>query len=325
MTSDTATTAVADPAETIDRQIQTLDSIGDLDVVVRNAEVYRLLSRQPPEWLHSMLVGGVSNERHTVLARRVEPYRRIAFEQFERIPALRAEASDLAERWADYRLLRNAYMLSVILQIRAHRTGNPAVEVVGQGFLDKLRESGHPILFVSAHYAAYQAIPVALVSLGFKIAFLMEGAARALADPLLGALVPNVVDSLSAVSVDDPGATRILTRHLGSGEAALMFPEFGLSRSQRRPTTPFFGRSVYMPRGPEVISRLSSSAVVPIVLEIKDSRPVLTIDRPIYEPGEQNTRGVVTGRYFDWLETLVRRDPASWWCWEIFEQYMAAD
>ena len=72
-----------------------------------------------------------------------------------------------------------------------------------------------------------------------------------------------------------------------------------------------------------MVSRLSSAAVVPVRLEIKDHRPLLTINRPIYEPGEQDTRGTVTHRFFGWLETLVRRDPASWWCWEIFEQYMA--
>ncbi len=88
----------------------------------------------------------------------------------------------------------------------------------------------------------------------------------------------------------------------------------------------FLGRRIHAPLGPERLARLAKAPVVPVLLRrVGRVDYELTFGSQLHTPGEPLQEGELTRRIMGTIEAAVQAEPHRWWCWEIFEQLMAAD
>jgi hypothetical protein len=299
------------------------DSILDGDVVIRNAELYRLLRHQDPAWLESMLRAAVDTEKATVLRHRYERYRQAAADQFRRVPQLCDDVDTLAPQWADYRFTRDSEAVLLISRLGASTDLESDLEVIGLDTVATLTSTYRSPLFVSVHQGAYQALPAALAAVGLRPACIMDAGARPLAEQLMGALSPRLLERLTLISAQSATVRAELLNPLVAGDPVLMLTEFSFKKS--RATTEFFGRTVHTPRGSEKLAAMAGVPVVPVRLDAGADRARLVFEAPLWCPGEPTGDGQVTAKLFAWIEAIVAADPTQWWCWEVFETLMAAD
>ena len=299
------------------------DSILDPDVVIRNAELYRLLAHHDTDWLESVLREAVARERAGVLRRRHERFRHAAAEQLRRIPELRDSADELAPRWADYRFTRDTE--AVLLISRLGASADPAGELEVTGLEEALAAAGphRSPLFVSLHQNAYQALPTALAAVGLPAACIMDAGAKELAQDLMGALAPGLFERLTMIAAQSPTVREELLGPLMAGRPVLMLAEFAFRKS--RSTTEFLGRTIHAPRGSERLAAAAGTPVIPVRLDVSNGRRRLEFGPAVWRPGDEAAPGEVTARLFAWIESIVTADPTQWWCWEVFETLMAAD
>jgi predicted LPLAT superfamily acyltransferase len=299
------------------------DSILDPDVVIRNAELYRLFRHQDSDWLDSVLRAAVNAEKATVLRHRYDRYRRAAADQFRRVPQLCDAADTLSARWADYRFTRDTEATLLISRLGAATDVERELEVIGLDKAASLAGGHRSPLFVSVHYGAYQALPAALAAVGLRPACIMDGGARPVAEQLMGALAPRLLERITFISAQSPNVRAELMGPLMAGDPVLMHTEFAFKKS--RSTTEFLGRTVHTPRGTELLASVAGVPVVPVRLEANAEVRRLVFEDPLWCPGEATGNGEVTAKVFAWTESLVAADPTQWWCWEVFEMLMAAD
>ncbi|MDH2903975.1 MAG: hypothetical protein PXZ08_08510 [Actinomycetota bacterium] len=299
------------------------DSLFDLDVMVRNVESYVLLRSQPLHELQAACEQALDNEMKTSLTGRTSHFTELAIRQFASIDRFSGQESLLAEKWSRFRIGRNLYYMLAALSLGSEG-GDKAIVLHGLSHLEELKNKNIPILFVSAHWKAYQSLPLTLCALGYSLTCLMDGGVVDIATALHRAMAPNYASQLNAVAVEQGGAARAVLNALRSGQSALLFPEFSLRPNRKDEIGELFGRRIYMPGGAEHLARLGGAMMVPIRVSVEVGEIHLYTDPPLYVPGSQEQEGVPTRRYFEWLSELVEQDPSAWWCWEIFDSHMLA-
>jgi lauroyl/myristoyl acyltransferase len=303
--------------------MNTSDSLADIDVALAHAPYLRLLRRLPPEQTGAFLAGALAWEREHALAGRLARYRDSVHEVLRSVPSLSGD-DDLAVRWAERLFERGR---NVVLPLLYAEDDRIRVEVTGEGAELADRRRGQGLIAVSVHAGPYQALPAYLARSGHRVTSFMDAAAEQLISRAYREFVDTLVPSLEAIGLPAEDATRRALAAVRSGGILLMMPEFTLGelRTGRTHTVPFLGRRAYAPTGP---ARLARALRVPL-LPVRLSQPapdhfVIRFDAPCYLPGDAEREEVVTDRVFAWLEQQVEADPASWWCWEIFEELIAA-
>ena len=299
------------------------DSLFDLDVMARNIESYVLLRSQPLPELQAACERALANELKTSLAGRMSYFTQLAGRQFASIDGFSGQESELAEKWSRFRIGRNLYYMLAALGLGSEG-GDKAIVLHGESYLEELKNKNVPILFVSAHWKAYQSLPLTLCALGYSLTCLMDGGVIKFATALHQAMAPMYAAQLNPVAVEEGGGARAVLRAIRLGQSALLFPEFTLRPNRKDEIGEFFGRRIYMPGGAEHLARLGGAVMVPIRVSVEVGEVHLYVDSPLYVPSSQVQEGIPTRKYFEWLSALVEQDPTVWWCWEIFDGQMLA-
>lgn len=301
------------------------DSIIDIDVTMSQTSYFQLLRRLPPEMMDAFIGPALAWEREHVLAARLERYRRKVLPVFQAVPPLRAEAQPLASRWAELHFERGR---NVVMPMMYAEDPRVTVEVLGGESVAEVAEPGRGLIVVSAHSGPYQALPAFMARTGERsVASFMDAAAVDLISRVYHTFVPGLAPRLDVIGLPSPDATQRAFSTLRSGGTLMVMPEFtlGEQRAGRTHTVPFLGREAYAPTGPARLARALRVPMVPArLLRRGPAHYVVKYDEPLFVPGGRETADVVTDRVFAWLERVVREDPAAWWCWEIFEQMIAA-
>lgn len=301
-----------------------VDGVTDLDVVLANLQVFKLLRRLSPASVSEMLEGICAAEWQGALADRMMRYREHALQVFARVPPLARHADTLAQQWAEYRFNRQSAVLQILMYLE-----DPRVEVLVYG-ADRLNrtDGGQPRgpVLVSAHLGPYHALVGLLARIGIRTGCFLDKAAEPVLSDLYRHLAPALHDRAELIGLPDEKAARRALTVIRSGRPLVVYPEFSLSDSDagHEHTTHFIGREVYAPTGPARLARICRVPVIPVRLT-KASPASWGVEflQPLYEPGDDVSDTDVTDRIFGWLEAEVCERPSSWWCWEIFEEKMA--
>lgn len=304
--------------------MNTSDSLTDIDVALANAPYLQLLRRLPAEQTEAFLAQALAWEGAHTLAPRLARYQDAVHGALKGTPALAGQADRLARRWAERHFERG---LNVVLPLMYAEDPRIDLKATGEGaaFADQRRGLG--MIAVSVHAGPYQALPSYLARLGHRVTSFMDAAALELIRGVHTAFAPNLAQSLDVIGLPSEDATRRALSAVRAGEVLMMMPEFTLGdpRTGRARTVPFLGRRAYTPTGPARLARALRVPLVPIrLLCPAPGQFEVRFDEPLYHPGSAEGDDVVTDRVFAWIEEQVKQDPAAWWCWEVFDDLIAA-
>lgn len=302
--------------------MNTSDSLTDIDVALANSPYLRLLSRLPPEQAQEFLDRALAWERDHALAARFTRYRASIEHVLQQV--FPQAADTMATRWAQHHFERGRNVVLPLLYAQDERI---RVEVTGEGAALAEQRRGRGMIAVSVHSGPYQALPSYLARQGHTVTSFMDAAAEALITAVHEEFAPDLRPRLQAIGLPAEDATRRALSAVRSGGILLMMPEFTLGdpRTGRSHTVPFLGRRAYAPTGPARLARALRVPLVPVrLLHRAPGDYEIRFDAPCYLPGDPDREEAVTDRVFAWLEEQVGEDPAAWWCWEIFEDLIAA-
>ena len=189
-------------------------------------------------------------------------------------------------------------------------SGGAEIEVRGREILERLRESGGPVIMFTGHWGIWEMAPALLARMGFE----PHVVARHMLDPHLDRLVESMRERAGSRVLYVRGAgTFGMVRHLRkSGWLGLLLDQ---NTKAAGIEVPFFGRPAHTPTGAVEMALLTGSRVGSVFLWREGARRfVMEIEPPLEFP-----EGTMRQR-IDWgtaevtrrIEARVRSHPEQW-------------
>lgn len=194
------------------------------------------------------------------------------------------------------------------------RIADPAagrVRLVDLGGLAEVRRRGCPAIFVAAHLANWNLLPVAASWSGIPL----TGVYRRVNNPVIERLIKDWLSALGCRLLEVQEATRPLLRELQAGRSVGLLMDQRYDRGEK---VPFFGVPATTTLGPARLALRLDLPLIPVrVQRLEGARFVVTVCRPVRpEPGldgEAAARAMtaaVNERFARWIAA----SPEQWFC-----------
>jgi Kdo2-lipid IVA lauroyltransferase/acyltransferase len=192
--------------------------------------------------------------------------------------------------------------------------GDPAagrVRVVDLGGLEHVRRTGRPGIFVAAHLANWNMLPLAATHVGLPLTVVY----RRQSNPLLEALMTGWRTALGCGFLEVAEAARGLPRELRQGRSVGLLMD---QRYDRGAPVPFFGIPAPTTLVPAQLALRLDVPLIPVRIERRGgARFVVPVHRPV-EPGagfdsEQTVLGM-TARVNQLFARWIAAAPDQWYC-----------
>jgi Kdo2-lipid IVA lauroyltransferase/acyltransferase len=195
-----------------------------------------------------------------------------------------------------------------------HRICDPAegrVRIVDMGGLEAVRSSGRPGIFVSAHLANWNLLPLAATRTGLPLAAVY----RRQSNPRIERLMQEWQSTLGCRFLEVREASRPLLRELQQGcSVGLLIDQ----RYDRGELIPFFGTPAYTTVAPARLACRLDLPLIPVRVErLGGANFLITVNRPVPpEPGlgEEEAARAMTARVNELFARWIVARPDQWLC-----------
>jgi len=290
-------------------------NITDLPAVLDHWPFYDLLARYPPELTIPFLRQIAWQD--DVRSGRLKALKERAARLFWWVPA--EDRQRAQDRFVAYMVTRMVDPLFAHLYATNAEVFARHVTIEGQDRWDAAHEQFGRAVLVSPHWGPYLATPMLLRQLGMRITIPID----ATIVPMWEAVMTHCGEDLTLtryVGIPGPSATGRLAANLEAGYTPFITPDFNLGRPGGVMVS-FLDRPLPATTGPARLALSASVPVLPVVLTLVDPLHYrLAFEAPLFWPGrEQPALEDLTRRIYAWMDGAVRRDPAVWWGWIVYD------
>lgn len=193
------------------------------------------------------------------------------------------------------------------------------VEVVGRKNLDEALKRGNGVIALTAHLGNWELGGVVASLLGYEI----YGVALRHKDERVNNFF-NKQRNIKGLKVIPLGiAVRRCFQLLKQNKMIALLGDRIFAEDNLEMAFNFFGKEVYLPKGPAVLSLKTEAAIVPgFMLRESENRYKLIFETPIYppeavKPSDESIRKLVE-QYIPILEKFIRKYPTQWFMFREF-------
>lgn len=188
---------------------------------------------------------------------------------------------------------------------------NPRLEITGQEHAEAAIAAGKGLMFISGHFANWEAMPVTATALGYEGALVYRPPNNPYVDRYISRMRASAGPQIQ-ISKGAQGTRKIFTT-LRRGQAILMLVD---QKTDQGVAAPFFGRDAMTTPAPAALALKLGSALLPTSNERLDgARFRMRIHPPIpFTPSGDHDADVValTARINAAIEDCVRARPSQW-------------
>lgn len=185
------------------------------------------------------------------------------------------------------------------------------VRVVDLGGLEYVRSTGRPGIFVSAHLANWNLLPLAASRSGIPLTVVY----RRQSNPAIEALMGDWRSALGCGFLEVDEASRPMLRELRQGRSIGLLMD---QRYDRGESIPFLGTPASTTVVPARLALRLGVPLIPARIERRGSaRFVISVQRPIEPPaglGEEEGARVMTARVNEFFGRWIAATPDQWLC-----------
>ncbi|MHC3995283.1 lipid A biosynthesis lauroyl acyltransferase [Thiomicrolovo sp. ZZH C-3] len=188
------------------------------------------------------------------------------------------------------------------------------VTFANRDIVDRAREAGRPVIFVSGHFGNWELGATAIASQIMPTVSIH----KQLNNPYFDRYLLASRSRLQMHMAEKHGAVKHLTRALKKGEAVSLMIDQNI-RPRESIFVDFFGTRVTQTSAPAFLARKYNAAVIPVFIHTEDEKHFTVrfeeeVPVPHTENAEEDIR-VATQRQSDVMERIIREEPKFWfWC-----------
>ncbi len=188
---------------------------------------------------------------------------------------------------------------------------NPRLEVTGQEHAEAAIAAGKGLMFISGHFANWEAMPVTATELGYDSALVYRPPNNPYVDRYISRMRASAGPKIQ-ISKGAQGTRKIFTT-LRRGQAILMLVD---QKTDQGVAAPFFGRDAMTTPAPAALALKLGSALLPTSNErLRGARFRMRVYPPIqFTPSGDHEADIValTARINAAVEDCVRARPSQW-------------
>jgi KDO2-lipid IV(A) lauroyltransferase len=188
---------------------------------------------------------------------------------------------------------------------------HPRIEVTGLEYVEQAVATGMGIIFISAHFANWEVLPLAAAQYGLE----GGGVYRPVNNPFVDRWMVRQRRANGALELIAKGAngTRRIFTLLRAGKAIFMLVD---QKTNEGVAAPFFGRDAMTTPAPAALALKLGAVLLPVSNErLKGAHFRMTVHPAItYETSDDHARDVLalTTRINEEIEAIVRRNSSQW-------------
>jgi KDO2-lipid IV(A) lauroyltransferase len=188
---------------------------------------------------------------------------------------------------------------------------NPRLEITGREHAEAAIAAGKGLMFISGHFANWEAMPVTATALGYEGALVYRPPNNPYVDRYISRMRASAGPKIQ-ISKGAQGTRKIFTT-LRRGQAILMLVD---QKTDQGVAAPFFGRDAMTTPAPAALALKLGSALLPTSNERLDgARFRMRIRPPIeFTPSGDHEADIValTAKINEAMEECVRARPSQW-------------
>jgi KDO2-lipid IV(A) lauroyltransferase len=188
---------------------------------------------------------------------------------------------------------------------------NPRLEISGKEHAEAAIAAGRGLMFISGHFANWEAMPVTATALGYEGALVYRPPNNPYVDRYISRMRASAGPK-TQISKGAQGTRKIFTT-LRKGLAILMLVD---QKTEQGVAAPFFGRDAMTTAAPAALALKLGSALLPTSNErLKGAHFRMRIRPPIaFTPSGDHEADIValTGKINEAIEDCVRARPSQW-------------
>ena len=188
---------------------------------------------------------------------------------------------------------------------------NPRLEITGREHAEAAIAAGKGLMFISGHFANWEAMPVTATALGYEGALVYRPPNNPYVDSYISRMRASAGPKIQ-ISKGAQGTRKIFTT-LRRGQAILMLVD---QKTEQGVAAPFFGRDAMTTPAPAALALKLGSALLPASNErVRGAHFRMTIHPPIaFTPSGDHDADIValTAEINEAVEACVRARPSQW-------------
>jgi KDO2-lipid IV(A) lauroyltransferase len=208
------------------------------------------------------------------------------------------------EMWGNYGRIFAEYMF--IKKFREDRSQKNII-IEGQEILNKIRDKGAPVVFVSGHFSNFELMAMQIEKSGINLSTIY----RPLNNSFLNQLMENIRKNFickKQIKKGMSGMRELIKLHKKNYSTALMIDQ----RVTEGIKSFFFNHEAFTTTIPAQLVKKFGVSIVPIYIErFEEIKFKMTVYEPINFP-EESTLKIITDKLNKILEKMILKNPEQW-------------
>ena len=206
--------------------------------------------------------------------------------------------------WGNYGRILSEYVF--LKKFRISKSQNK-LEIIGQKFLDDIKNDGKPVIFISGHFNNFELMAMQIEKSGINLATIY----RPLNNKFLNYIMEKIRKKYickNQIKKGIAGTRQLLSYFKNDYSIALMIDQ----RVSQGIRSKFFRQEAYTTTIPAQFMKKFKCKIVPIYIErVKNTKFKLTIHEPLIYSDDETIESITLDLNY-LLEKLIMKNPEQW-------------